>query len=152
MYVKSSFSSLFLAWLLCCTGCGSSQEVEGTITLDGQPMSGVQVLFDRPELSVRENKGFVGRTNNEGKYKLTPAFDQGTAVPPGKYRVSLTTAVFDPSEPVPQAPSTSTSTPFYPESPPPPPERIPPAYRGGKLTFTVPEGGTDQADFELKSK
>ena len=115
-------------------------------------MSGVQVLFDQPELSVRENKGFVGRTNDEGRFKLSPAFDTGTAVPPGTYRVSLTTAVFDPSAPAPEPPRTSGNTPFYPESPPPPPERIPPAYRGGKLTFTVPEGGTDQANFELKSK
>jgi hypothetical protein len=38
------------------------------------------------------------------------------------------------------------------KSSPPPPERIPRGYRGGKLTFTLPEGGTDQANFELKSK
>jgi hypothetical protein len=128
--------------------------VEGRITLDGQPLPGVQVLFDQPELSVRENKGYVGRTDAEGMYQLSPAFGQGTEVPPATYRVSLTTAVFDPSAPAPTPPpgASSSSSPFYPESPPPPPERIPPAYRGGKLTFTVPEGGTVQANFDLKSK
>jgi hypothetical protein len=152
MHLKNVLFPLFLAPLFCCPGCGSSQVVEGAITLDGQPLSGVQVTFDQPELGPRDNKGYVARTDDQGKYKLSPAFAQGSEVPPGTYRVSLTTAVFDPSTPAPAPRPTSGNAPFHPESPPPPPERIPPAYRGGKLTFTVPEGGTDKADFPLKSK
>jgi hypothetical protein len=152
MHPKTKLLFVFSAWFCSFAGCGGRSGVEGKITLDGQPLPGVQILFDQPELSVRENKGYVGRTDSEGEYQLSPAFDQGTEVPPGTYRVSLTTSIFDPSAPVLPPKSGASSTPFYPESPPPPPERIPPAYRGGKLTFTVPEGGTDQANFELKSK
>jgi hypothetical protein len=152
MRIDRMLSFACLAGVLFFAGCGGTGGVQGTITLDGQPMSGVQVLFDRPELGPRENKGYVGRTNDEGKFVLSPAFAQGTEVPPGEYRVSLSTAVFDPSVPVTAPPVGSSGTPFYPEAPPQPPERIPPAYRGGKLTFTVPEGGTDQANFDLKSK
>jgi hypothetical protein len=126
-------------------------DVSGIVTLDGQPMSGVHVLFDQPELGPRENKGYTGRTDDSGRYSLKPMLGEGSGVPPGKYRVSLTTAVVDPSAPAPK-PAPGQTTIFYPESPPPPPERVPPAYRGGKLSFTVPGDGTDQANFELKSR
>ncbi len=72
-----------------------------------------------------------------------------SGAPPGKYRVSLTTAVADPSAPV--VPQRSSSA-FYSDEPPVLPERIPPAYRGGQLTFEVPEDGTEEANFDLKSK
>jgi hypothetical protein len=107
-------------------------------------------MFDQPELSANENKGYTGRTDDNGRFVLAPALEEGNGVPPGTYRVSLSTA-YDPSAPAPP-PRPGQSTLFYPESAPPPPERVPPAYRGGKLSFTVPEDGTDQANFELKSR
>jgi hypothetical protein len=143
---------LCVAWLTFCDGCGSGDglvPVEGVVTLDGQPMPGIQVMFDQPELSANENKGYTGRTDEEGRFVLAPALAEGSGVPPGKYRVSLSTA-YDPSAPAPPSPRQNLL--FDPESAPPPPERVPSAYRGGKLSFTVPEGGTDQANFELKSK
>lgn len=141
-----------LAVLPFCTGCGPGEgrvPVSGVVTLDGQPLSGVHVLFDQPELSPTKNIGYIGVTDESGRYELRPAIAEESGAPPGKFRVSLTTAVADPSAPiVPQR----TSSAFYSDEPPVLPERIPPAYRGGKLTFEVPADGTDAANFDLKSK
>jgi hypothetical protein len=132
---------LFLAASLSYGGCsgqkGDLVSVEGVVTLDGQSMSGVRVIFDQPELGPNENIGYAGRTDEQGRYVLRPLGRDRAGVPPGTYRVSLTTVeTVDPSRD--DSPMT--------------PERVPPAYRGGRLSFTVPEGGTDQANFELKSK
>jgi hypothetical protein len=135
-----------------CTGCGPGEgrvPVSGVVTLDGQPLSGVHVMFDQPELSPNENIGYRGITDESGRYELRPAIADDAGAPPGKYRVSLTTAVADPTAPV---VTRRTGSGFYSDEPPVPPERIPPAYRGGKLTFEVPADGTEEANFELKSR
>lgn len=143
-----------LASLPCWAGCGSGDAVavSGIVTLDGQPLPGVQVLFDKPDVPPNENKGYTGRTDAAGRYSLRPSTGEGNGLPPGKYRVSLSTAVYDPANPPPAPSKDSRSSAFFPESAPPPPERIPPAYRGGQLTFEVPADGTEEANFDLKSK
>ncbi len=155
MFLTRSALLLLLSFVPCYAGCGPGGdrvEVEGVISLDGQPMPNVYVTFDQPELSPNENIGYVGRTDTDGRYSLRPMIGEGSGAPPGRYRVSLTTAVLDATQPAPTpTPPRNAATPFYPE-PQPPPERIPPAYRGGKLTFEVSADGTDKADFELKSK
>jgi hypothetical protein len=132
---------LFLTSLLSYGGCGGQNgdlvSVEGVVTLDGKPMSGVRVTFDQPELGPNKNIGYAARTDEQGRYVLRPIINDGTGVPPGTYRVSLTTV-----ETVDRTRDDSPMT----------PERIPPAYRGGKLSFEIPADGTDQANFELKSK
>jgi len=146
---------ILAALVASCAGCGDGDgrvPVEGTITLDGQPLAGVHVLFDQPDLSPNENIGYLGVTDESGRYELRPAMGEGSGVPPGEYRVSLTTAVADRSAPPAQPPRGRSSSPFLPDVQPVLPERIPPAYRGGKLTFTVPEDGTDTANFDLKSR
>ena len=113
-------------------------------------MPGIQVTFDRPELSANDNRAYTGVTDAAGHYMVRGAAESRSGAPPAQYRVSLTTVAPDPNSPAPQ-PSKPTTI-FVPEAPPPPPERVPPAYRDGKLQFTVPNDGTDQADFKLKSK
>jgi hypothetical protein len=146
---------LGISWFVAFSGCGEpgdSVPVEGVITLDGHPMPGVQVLFDQPDLPPRENTGYIGKTDELGKFSLRSMRGGTEGIKPGNYRVSLTTAITDPTAKASPPPPGHSATPFYPESPPPAPERVPPAYRGGKLSFTVPEDGTDAANFDLKSR
>jgi hypothetical protein len=111
-------------------------------------MPDIQVMFDQPELGPNENKGYGGKTDAEGRYVLTSLDTKVPGAPPGKYRVSLSTYA-DPNA-VAKPPAGQPTGLFYPESPPPPPERVPPKYR--QQTFEVPADGTDKADFALKSK
>ena len=141
------------ATIVCC-GCGDGDgrvPVEGVITLDGKPLSSVSVTFDQPDLGPSKNVGYVGRTDDQGRYSLRPMIGEGSGVPPGEYQVMLTTAVTRGSQTAPP-PAASSSSPFGSDTPPPPPERIPPAFRNGKQKFTVPAGGTQDADFALTSK
>src|SRR5688572_33089207 len=95
MVFPRSIRLLFLAAFLSCGGCGGqngvSVSVEGVVTLNGQPMSGVRVMFDQPELGPNKNVGYAGRTDDQGRYVLRPLLQDGTGAPPGTYRVSLTT-------------------------------------------------------------
>jgi len=141
-----------LSLLVSCCGCGSDGAklvpVAGVVTLDGKPMPGIQVTFDQPELGANENRAYVGVTDSAGRYTLSAAGEKNAGVPPSEYRVSLTTVASDSNSPPPKTKSTS----IFGGEPSPPPERVPPAYRGGKLKFTVPEQGTEMADFALISK
>ena len=124
--------------LVCCAGCPrvkSGVPVEGNVTLDGQPLPNVQVLFDQPE--TRRSKGYIGKTDEQGHYALKPLGEAAFGAAPGKYRVSLTTAYVEAGAR---------------EDAPVPPERIPAKFGNGKLAFDVPENGTKEANFNLKSR
>jgi hypothetical protein len=147
-------TSLFAVLLACFAGCGDESSlvpVEGVITLDGRPLPSIQVLFDQPELGANENTGYTGKSDEQGRYVLRPVIGEGSGAPPGKYRVSLSTAA-DPTSAANTQAGAKQSTIFYPEAPPPPPERVPPAYRGGKLSMEIPADGKTDANFELKSR
>ena len=119
-------------------GCGATKNdvpVEGVVTLDGQPMPNVQVLFDQPQ--TKGGNAFLGKTDEQGKYILKTVGDKGPGLTPGAYRVSLSTAFLESGA--------RDDTPL-------PPEKIPAKYRDGKLKFDVPAGGTNAANFELKSR
>lgn len=73
--------------ILAMAGCGGAAAVQtadisGTVTLDGKPLAGVDVIF------FHEESGFsgVGRTDSQGKYTLA----QGAAV--GNNKVSMRAA------------------------------------------------------------
>ncbi len=117
-------------------GCGSATvPIEGMITLDGQPLPGVQVLFDQP--TTPNGNSFAGKTDQQGRYSLHLVGEESDAPVAGMYRVTLTTAVAE-----------RTAL----EHTPLPPERVPKKYRDGSLQFEVPKGGTDKADFTLTSR
>ena len=123
--------------LLFCAGCGGSKlaAVEGKVTLDGKPLSGVSVTFFPAGASVNDPRLFRGVTDSDGHYVLIdPAKGRGGAEP-GKYRVTLTSAVAGPND--------IETTPL-------PPERVPSKYR--ESSFEVPAGGTRDANFDMKSK
>jgi hypothetical protein len=127
--------------LACSGGCAGDASklvpVEGSVMLDGRPLPRVHVMFDRPELNPNANKAYIGKTDEQGRYTLRSLVDDQSGAQPGDYRVSLTTAVAEPP---------------YREDAPLPPERVPPQYRQGKLAFSVPDSGTKEANFDLKSK
>jgi len=123
----------------CASGCGKSgpalQPVSGVVTLDGSPLAGAVVAFDPASPEVRGR--FIGKTDDQGRFSLGPPEEEGGGAPAGLYHVSFTTVVYD-KPPL--------------ETDPVPIDRVPPQYRTGSMQFEVPEGGTDSANFDLKSR
>ena len=85
-FLQLSLSTL----LLCYCGCSGSSSnfgtVEGTVTLDGKPLSGVSVMF-YPESGDRSS---TGETDENGKYSLRHTRKIDGAVI-GKHRVTIST-------------------------------------------------------------
>lgn len=81
---------LFVPAIICLALCGcgdSGGEVSGTVTLDGEPLSGATVEFT-PKGGGRPA---MGETNEKGKFKLEYLVDQ-PELPEGEYIVRITTA------------------------------------------------------------
>lgn len=142
------------------SGCGKSEEgtptvgVSGTVTLDGEPLEGAEVHF------LAENFASTGMTGADGRYELV----QGA--PPGENTVYIrkpmpgSELAGDPvetgldelqmqlgEEGVSDEPATVGA--------PPADDQIPPRFSDPEkttLTYQVPEGGTDNADFRLQSE
>ncbi|MCA9028924.1 MAG: carboxypeptidase regulatory-like domain-containing protein [Planctomycetaceae bacterium] len=80
-----------VATVVFCFGCGRTDlpelaEVEGTVTLDGQPLEGVLVSF----YPADEARPGTGVTDAEGHYELEYLYgEEGTKV--GQSRVEVTT-------------------------------------------------------------
>ncbi len=143
-------SRFFTAWLcgaaVCVTlglsGCGSSDgyslvPVSGTITLDGQPLAGASISFQPAGGgSIGPSSGAV--TDASGKYELkTSEADSRAGAVVGSHQVRITgiTDTRDPSDDT-----------VKPAAKDPVPQR----YRDPGLTFEVPAGGSDSANFELQ--
>jgi hypothetical protein len=126
-------------------GCGSKKlaPVSGTVTLNGKPLVGATVTFDpiAEKGSIEAGHASMGKTDEEGRFTLqTTKGENGARI--GKHRVSI--SVMNQ-----QAGDTD-------ERPPrggwPVTDQVPAEYNTeSKLTFEVPPGGTDSADFPLKS-
>jgi hypothetical protein len=120
-----------------CAGCGGVERepVEGKITLDGRPLADVHVMFYPQGASATDPTMFFGLTDQQGNFVMRAQADGPEGVPPGRYRVTLTTAV--------AKQDADETTPL-------PPERVPAKHRDQE--FEVPNGGTTEANFELKSR
>jgi hypothetical protein len=128
-------------------GCGGSASgpVSGRVTLNGQPLANARVSFQPIEGDpFKLPPGSVGDTDADGRYTLRVIGGQGaTGAVVGKHRVTISVI---------SRPSTSTEevlTKPSNESK----GNVPARYNSeeGGLTFTVPLGGTDAANFELTS-
>jgi hypothetical protein len=141
-----------LTGLLALTGCGGGIEegpVSGTIYMDGKPLANVHVQFQ--PLGTKENpnpgRGSHGVTDESGRYTLRiDGVRDGAVV--GKHRVAVCAVLagegknFNPETGSPDG-----------EIPPGGREFIPARYNDQtELTFDVPAGGTDKADFQLTSR
>lgn len=133
---KQLWRSRWLLALPLLVGCSSGQEiasVEGTVTMDGQPLPNAAVIFV-PE----GGRPAAARTDDQGHYELNFSGGRKGAIP-GKNRVRITTAT-GPSEddagnPVPGAA-----------------EIIPVEYnQQTTLEVEVVEGEQNVHDFELVS-
>jgi len=117
-------------------GCGGGSglvPVLGQVTLDGKPLENVKVLFYVPGGGPETN--YTAITDAEGKFSLTILEENQLGVAPGKYSVNLTTEHW-------AADALETD--------PPPRERVPRSQR--EHQFEVSDEGTEEANFELKSK
>jgi len=119
-----------------CSGGDGVVPVAGIVTLDGTPLIEATVAFD----PVRGGSGtvYVATTDTSGEYALKD-LDGSAGAPPGSYRISISTA--KPLSPGPVNEDTKFS-----------PERVPAKYLSGQLTFDVPPGGTESANFDLSSR
>jgi hypothetical protein len=130
---------------MCLSGCGSSEgyslvPVSGTITLDGQPLAGASISFQRAGGDATVGPGSGGVTDASGKYELkTAEADSRSGAVVGMHVVRIT-GVQDQ-----RAADDDTARPMAKDP-------VPPRYRDPGLTFEVPADGTDQANFELTSR
>ena len=138
MYLKNCVVLGACLSVLACLGCAPTgpdiESVEGTVTLDGEPLPNASVVF------VPENGRPAGAmTDDQGHYVLT--FSEGRqGAMLGKHKVQISTAT-DPSE-----------TPSG-EAIPAVPETIPSKYNAQtELEFTVEAGKKNTADFDLESE
>ncbi len=123
--------------VLCCCGCDSGPEiatVEGTVTMDGKPLSGASVLFinttGRPAGATTDANGHYVLTFTKGR--------QGAMPGPNKIRISTIrdAGVDETGKPIPAMKET-----------------VPMRYNAKtELEFDVKAGEQNVADFKLESK
>ncbi len=121
-------------------GCGQSYDVapvSGRITWDGQPAAHVGVLFQpMTEGPGDPGPGSHGTTDADGRYTLRTVEPDRPGAVVGRHRIRITPPAqqeYDPMDDL-GAPSAV---------------RLPPHFLDGSIEFTIPRGGTNQADLEL---
>lgn len=150
---------LFLMPLVLVCGCGSGKkgpetvEVKGQIFMDGKPLANAKVHF------LSKDFASFGETDSEGKYELV----QGAV--PGKNTVYISKIVGgktlegfsdDPADGLDSGQVDAiTGADTADKAKPAAGEQIPAKYSNPEkteLSYTVPEGGSESANFKLKSK
>lgn len=113
-------------------GCGGGPAaVSGVVTLDGKPVEGATVSFS-PE-GAGTVGGSTGKTGPDGRYTLRTVTADKPGAAPGKHKVTISLSRTDAKNP------DGAVT-----------DAIPAKYNTkSELTFDVPSGGTDKADFAL---
>jgi len=123
-------------------GCGSSARyapVSGRVTLGGKPLANAEVSF-QPTEGTNPGPGSLGKTDADGRYTLTVIGTNQAGAVVGPHRVSVT--AFEGQEPDPAA-----------DTAPPRKSKVPDRYNARTtLTFDVPQGGTDAANFDLDAR
>ncbi len=125
-------------------GCGKSAfptaPVSGRLTLNGKPVAGVHVSFQPVAASpsaARAGEGSVGVTDEEGRYELRLIDSDRPGAVVARHVVRLVAK---------ELRENSAGDAGSPAANP-----LPPSSLDGSLSFEVPPGGTDQANFDLKT-
>lgn len=132
---------LFILSVSSLVGCAQGTKtvpVSGVVTLDGKPLPEAHVTFQLATEDKVANAGSFAFTDANGAYSLRTFEGEQPGAVVGKYRVSinLVTPSFD-GDPAKR----------------PPAKTLPAKYnRQTELQFDVAAGGTDKANFDLKSK
>lgn len=117
-------------------GCTSDiAPVAGRVTLNGKPLAGAIVTFQPvrdPSADPPTATGSVGVTDGEGRYELQLVDPSRAGALIGDHAVTISTGT---ASAVDGAPADG--------------ERLPEAWRDSSQRFTVPAGGTSQADFDI---
>jgi len=138
-----------LAALVVVAGCSKGPyevaPVSGRVTLDGQPVAKVAVMFQpvATEGNINPGPGSYGITDAEGRYTLKLIGKESRGAVVGKHKVKIENYT-EPGD-------TSYDGPRKVQKPANP---IPTRYNAGEaiLSFEVTSSGTDQADFPLTTK
>jgi hypothetical protein len=131
--------------LTAAAGCGGEHKVapvSGRVTLDGQPLAGAHVGFQpiAAQGEVYAGGGSYAFTDADGRYTLRMVESDRSGAVVGKHRVEIVVRNQDVDDLADRRTKAPKAT-------------IPAKYnRDSTLTFDVPSGGTDKADFELKSR
>ena len=127
-------------------GCGDSKKfapVSGKVTLNGKPLPSAHVMF-QPDVdpgSIQGGEGSAGKTNDKGEFTLKSSTGK-TGAMVGTHRVSISALEA-------QVGDRDTRPP---RGGPPLADKVPARYNSkSELTFPVPRGGSDKADFDLKA-
>jgi hypothetical protein len=134
-----------LGLLILAPGCGGTRyaPVSGKVTLNGEPLANATVSFQpiAPEKSLDAGPGSQGKTDANGMFTLTVRPDLKGAVV-GKHRVRITAL----------DPQVGEGDERPPRGGWPLADKVPKQYNSETtLTFDVPAGGTDKANFDLTS-
>ncbi len=144
---------LYACLILALAGCGGSGNyklapVSGKVILDGKPLPGATVRFEPIEVPRgSEGMGVIsaGMTNEQGEFRLTTVMgDRGAVV--GTHRVMVSTMKVEPEKDVLYDDTEEVVEVSV-------PELVPTQYQGqdSTLRFTVPAGGTSDAELDLGS-
>jgi hypothetical protein len=132
-----------LVTLVGCSDGNAIAPVSGVVTLDGKPLPDARISFQPAPTGEAAGKtelgmGSYATTDAEGRYTLHTADTDAAGAVVGTHRVMISDMRTESDQ---DGGVVRT-----------PPPRFPPRYSDGSLTFDVKPEGTDQANFELKSK
>lgn len=139
--LKHTACLLFLTTLL--SGCGSDPdsrptvEIKGTVTMDGSPLQEASIQFTSP----KTGESAYANLDENGKYSITfPKADIGSA-----YEITITPPVVEEENAMALAEQAQNKSTM----------KIPAKYSDrttSGLSARVEQAGTNEANFELKSK
>lgn len=138
-FQRISLAAATILALMMTVGCGRTSDrlaVSGTVTLDGAPLDSGSIRFDSSE---GQKVIATGSLIKDGEYYVS----QEKGLPPGRYRVQITSP--DENAPPVMMPATA-SGPSYPVSP----DRIPPEYNvKSNVMVEVTADGDNEFDFAV---